>query len=186
MALVLVNLFGSTLLPSSAIHLPAFSPSMRQPACGCRLSWPAMVEEEGGGDFFAAFAAKRAEEKEKEREANRKPGQGAAKKADVQGLPIRLGGTTRDGSLGDVRAGWEQFVRLNPKEWESEEFGLLGIFALTAISIIWGYNTAFAENVMVEAPIPTTDSERALYSCLADAFGNSEKLACNIKYGFGK
>jgi hypothetical protein len=142
--------------------------------------------KEGSSDFLASFAARRAAEKEAERMANRKPGQGPAKKADIEGLPIRLGGTTRDGSLGNVRAGWEQLKILSPSEWQSEEIGLIGILLLTVVTFAWGYNYVFAPDVVPDAPIPTTQKERDLYLCLADAFGGSEKLACNIKYGFGK
>ena len=160
--------------------------------CGSRsnLANFAMAQDNGkegsSVDFLASFAARRAAEKEAERMANRKPGQGPAKRADVEGLPIRLGGTTRDGSLGNVRAGWEQLKILSPSEWQSEEIGLIGILLLTVVTFAWGYNYVFAPDVVPDAPIPTTQKERDLYLCLADAFGGSEKLACNIKYGFGK
>ena len=135
---------------------------------------------EDGDDMLGAFAARRNEEVKGEKQKNRKPGEGPATQ-DREGLPIRLGGDVRDASLGDLRAAWNSFP-LDVRDWRQEEYGLVGVLLLTVITIAWGYNFAFGEPVTEQVPIPTSDRERELYACLADAFGGSEKLICNVKY----
>ena len=95
-----------------------------------------MADDDGPTSFSDAFASFAKKEKPL------KPGQGGAKRDDVKGLPIRLGGTTRDGSLGSLRAAAKNWqVLRDPRNWESEEFGLIGVIAITVLSIWYGYVT---------------------------------------------
>lgn len=82
-----------------------------------------------------------------------KPGEGAAQRTDVKGLPIRLGGSARDGSLGSIRAAgknWE--VLKDPRNWQSEEFGLIGVIVFTVAAFTWGYFEYVAEPKAIAPP----------------------------------
>lgn len=89
------------------------------------------------GNAFSAFAEAAA----KIRNGNRKPGEGAPKRTDVTGLPIRLGGAVRDGSLGDLRAASTSPLFGDPRKWQAEEFGLVGAIGFVVGSLAWGYFT---------------------------------------------
>lgn len=110
-------------------------PPLRVPLSSVRMA----DDDDGASSFSEAFnkLAKAARPK--------KPGEGAPTRTDVEGLPIRLGGSARDGSLGDLRAAaqnWE--VLRDPRNWEAEEYGLLGVIAFTVAAIVWGYATYVA------------------------------------------
>jgi hypothetical protein len=133
----------------------------------------------------------------KEKERQKLKGLGAPERPDVQGLPIRLGGTTRDGSLGDFRATLETLKGLRDvRSWQAEEYGLAGVLALFLATAIYGYNLAFSPPADIGTELPggmvrstgadladMTETQRLRESCLADAYGGSEQLACKIKYG---
>lgn len=98
-----------------------------------------------------------------------KPGEGAAKRSDVKGLPIRLGGTTRDGSIGSIRAAgknWE--VLKDPRNWQTEEFGLVGVIVFTIAAFAWGYNEYVAGPADMAPPPPSQAAlvrQRKLAAC---------------------
>jgi len=143
----------------------------------------------------------------------KKPGEGAPSRTDVKGLPIGKGGETRDTSLGSIRAAlqnWE--VLKDPRNWQAEEFGLVGALGLIAGAIVWGYFT-YAEPPEVKAPGPSRavvvreakiaeckgdsvceekaiestagaiEQQKQLDGCLYYAFGGDEKRMCQMKYG---
>lgn len=71
--------------------------------------------------------------------ALRKPGEGPMKEGS-ESLPIRKGGSMRDGSLGELRAARqalpENFLSPGP-----EEVGLVAFFVFLIGSFVWGYFT---------------------------------------------
>ena len=89
--------------------------------------------------------------------------------SDVKGLPIRLGGTTRDGSIGSIRAAgknWE--VLKDPRNWQTEEFGLVGVIVFTIAAFAWGYNEYVAGPADMAPPPPSQAAlvrQRKLAAC---------------------
>lgn len=164
-------------------------------------------KEDGAGSFSDAFAnlAKKAKPQ--------KPGEGAPKRTDVKGLPIRLGGNVRDGSLGSFRAAGKNLdVLKDPRNWETEEFGLLGVIVFTVAAFSYGYIEYVADKPdiapapgqaaivrqqkvaacagdtkCIQAAVDSTqeamEKEGALKGCLGYAFGRTEKQMCEDKYG---
>ena len=142
-----------------------------------------------------------------------KPGEGAPKRTDVKGLPIRLGGNVRDGSLGSFRAAGKNLdVLKDPRNWETEEFGLLGVIVFTVAAFSYGYIEYVADKPdiapapgqaaivrqqkvaacagdtkCIQAAVDSTqeamEKEGALKGCLNYAFGRTEKQMCEDKYG---
>merc|ERR1719424_418809 len=163
--------------------------------------------EDSTSSFSDAFAnlAKKAKPQ--------KPGEGAPQRQDVKGLPIRLGGNVRDGSLGSIRAAGKNFdVLKDPRNWETEEFGLVGVIVFTVAAFSWGYFEYVApkpdiapapgqaaivrqqkvaacsgDTKCIQAAIDSTqeamENEGALKGCLNYAFGRTEKQMCEDKYG---
>jgi hypothetical protein len=202
---------GSLLLLLSATRVDAFGVgsgmrrrgSSRVASIG---SGPRMAEGDDE-NAFAAFA-------KQVRQQNLKKGEGAPTK-DAS-LPIRLGGATRDGSLGDVRAAWNNLGSIrSPRDLGGEEIGLLTVFA------IFGASTAFFYYTYVDPPKPSgevqisagqqelraritaCDSsacveraqaemeptlvlERQLDDCNAKAFSSTERNLCKKKFGGAK
>merc|ERR1712046_402586 len=124
--------------------------------------------QEDSGNALAAFTARLANKPEP------KKGMAPAKEG-YESLPIRKGGAVRDGSLGDLRAAWQTLVR-DPRTWETEEFGLLGFFAVLVGTTVWGYNTYVNPPEYVPKP-RNTPYER----CLSDAYSFSEENICKVK-----
>ena len=142
-----------------------------------------------------------------------KPGEGAPSRADVRGLPIRKGGTVRDGSLGDIRAALQLgSVLKDPRNWQAEEFGLVGVIGFIAASFFYGYVTyvnpaekgpppesaavierrnklsacgddEMCKSQAIDATEAAIEKDRLLIGCLNDAFGSTEKRICQSKYG---
>ena len=161
-------------------------------------------EEESLTDAFANFV---------KQSKPKKPGEGAPSRTDVRGLPIGKGGTVRDTSLGSFRAAlqnWE--VLKDPRNWEAEEFGLVGGLGLIVAAIAFFYFTYVSPAEMVapgpsravlereaklaeckgdvaceEQAIASTaaaiEKQRQLDGCLDNAFGGDEKRMCQMKYG---
>eukprot|EP00325_Prymnesiales_sp_UTEX-LB-985_P022659 CAMPEP_0174736720 /NCGR_PEP_ID=MMETSP1094-20130205/67163_1 /TAXON_ID=156173 /ORGANISM="Chrysochromulina brevifilum, Strain UTEX LB 985" /LENGTH=193 /DNA_ID=CAMNT_0015939867 /DNA_START=62 /DNA_END=643 /DNA_ORIENTATION=+ len=149
--------------------------------------------QEDGSDLRDAFANQLKKQKQDDRKKLK--GLGAPTKPDVEGLPIRLGGTTRDGSLGDLRASWQTLLSLDIKQWQQEEYGIVGVLVLSVVSVILGFNYAFAPVPDIGSNAPggierasgaaldaMDEKQRKLEACLADAYGGSEQRMCNIKY----
>lgn len=172
----------------------------------CRGRAGSVQLADGDNDVNNAFAAAFARSKKP------KPGEGAPEKADVRGLGIRRGGTTRDGSLGDVRAAWNTIKTLsNPKDWQAEEFGFIGVLLSFVFATLFFYNTYVADKQPValkdsQAVIalqtalaectnqecldrvtaekePAVIKERKLDDCMDRAFSNSERNICKSKFG---
>lgn len=166
-----------------------------------------LAEEDKGESLTDAFANFVKQSKPK------KPGEGAAARTDVKGLPIGKGGDTRDTSLGSIRAAlqnWE--VLKDPRNWQAEEFGLVGALGLMAAAIVWGYFTyvsppeamapgpskavvareakiaeckgdSACEQKAVESSADAIEKQKQLDGCLYYAFGGDEKRMCQMKYG---
>ena len=201
-ALALLSLLGAVgaLRPCTrATRLSAARPSHQ------RRSVVRLVdEEESLTDAFANFV---------KQSKPKKPGEGAPSRTDVRGLPIGKGGTVRDTSLGSFRAAlqnWE--VLKDPRNWEVEEFGLVGALGLIVAGIAFFYFTYVTPAEMVapgpsrpvlereaklaeckgdvaceEQAIASTaaaiEKQRQLDGCLDNAFGGDEKRMCQMKYG---
>ena len=201
-ALALLSLLGAVgaLRPCTrATRLSAARPSHQ------RRSVVGLVdEEESLTDAFANFV---------KQSKPKKPGEGAPSRTDVRGLPIGKGGTVRDTSLGSFRAAlqnWE--VLKDPRNWEAEEFGLVGALGLIVAGIAFFYFTYVTPAEMVapgpsrpvlereaklaeckgdvaceEQAIASTaaaiEKQRQLDGCLDNAFGGDEKRMCQMKYG---
>ena len=158
------------------------------------------------GSAFAAFA--NAFKKD-----NPKKGAGAPT-ADAS-LPVRRGGAQRDGSLGDLRAAAQLAKTLkDPRNWEAEEIGLLGVFASFAAATAFFYFTyvdppaekakpvgpaqqalnralgecnddfACRDKVMLEKE-PAVITERQLDDCMDKAFSGVERNICKQKFDGG-
>ena len=165
----LAALLASAVIDGALVR-PASRPTVR------RLRTDAPRLQAGGdeeGNAFAAFAAR------VRGETPLKPGEGSAVRPDVKGLPIRLGGTARDGSLGDLRAASKTVADV--KNWGTEEVGLLGVFAFLVISYAWGYNEYVVDKPPADDEIYT--GNYALDRCMNDAFGGSEKMTCKAQFG---
>ena len=122
-------------------------------------------EEESLTDAFANFV---------KQSKPKKPGEGAPSRTDVRGLPIGKGGTVRDTSLGSFRAAlqnWE--VLKDPRNWEAEEFGLVGGLGLIVAAIAFFYFTYVspAEMVASRASAPTVSPSAATISPRVPAAG---------------
>ena len=90
---------------------------------------------------FAAFGA-----------SLRKPKKGEGAPTREASFPVRLGGSTRDGSLGDIRAAVNSAKTLsNPKDWQAEEIGLIGVFVAFIAATSFLYNTYVADKPPPEA-----------------------------------
>jgi len=149
-------------------------------------------------DFKNAFAARLKQQKQDDRKAERGKlkGLSAPTKGDVQGLPVRLGGTTRDGSLGDFRSAFDTITSLNIKEWQDEEYGIVGVLLLSVVTLVLGFQYAFADAPDLGTNFAggmemtrgaereqMTDKQIMLERCLGDAYSGGEQRMCKMKYG---
>lgn len=210
LVLLLAGAAGALVSPHAPLRSSPASPIA--PAARLRASRVLVAAadgDDGASSFSEAFAnlAKSAQPK--------KPGEGAPKKPDVQGLSVRLGGTTRDGSLGDLRAAAQLWPILrDPRNWEAEEIGLLGVIAFTAAAFFYGYSTyvappppqasgpskaaivrqqrldacagdAACEQTAMADTEAALEKERQLEACLDYAYGASEKRICQFKAATG-
>lgn len=154
-----------------ALACTAFAPDKLCALPGARAAASPRLQEDGGdddeGSAFAAFVQQVAGKK-------LKPGEGAPQRTDVRGLPIRLGGTERDGSLGELRAAANALKSLgDPRAWEAEEVGLACALAFVAASFIWGYAT------YVRPPdAPEAAQDPRVAECLRFAVGARETREC--------
>jgi len=201
---------GSLLLLLSATRVDAFGvgSSMRRRGSSRVASigsGPRMAEGDDE-NAFAAFA-------KQVRQQNLKKGEGAPTK-DAS-LPIRLGGATRDGSLGDVRAAWNNLKSIrSPRDLGSEELGLLGVFASFIAGTAFFYYSYVAPPPKPEAKLsagqqelrtrlaacdssacmqrvqaemePTLVLERQLDDCFDKAFSGTERNMCKQRFGGAK
>ena len=182
-------------------QLPRTSMSRRQQPC--RVSRPPRLaeDEDEVKNAFAAFGA-----------SLRKPKKGEGAPTREASFPIRLGGSTRDGSLGDIRAAVNSAKTLsNPKDWQAEEIGLIGVFVAFIAATSFLYNTYVADKPPPEAKAspaqaalqkaladcgdqacldrvyaekePAVIQERQLDNCMDKAFSNTERNICKRKFG---
>lgn len=150
---------------------------------------------------FAAFAKK-----------VREPKKGEGPLTADASMPVRLGGAQRDGSLGDLRAAWNQLKTLqDPRDWKAEEYGLLAVIASLVAGTAFFYFSYVAtpapkemevskaqvalQRAMAECSTeacmqqvkselePAVVKERQLYNCMDKAFSNTERNMCKSKYG---
>lgn len=171
-------------------------------------------DSDDNSDIFAAFAA--AAKKNKAEAKKNKPlkkGEGAPSKGDVEGLPIRMGGTKRDGSLGDLRAAANTLKTLsNPRDWQAEEYGFISVILAFVLGTAFFYNTYVADapiakefvaskaTVALTKAIAECDSqecitrvqaekepaivlENQLEGCMDRAFSGTERNICKSKFG---
>lgn len=109
------------LTPPSLLHSPPSA--LRASPPSHRTSIVRLADDSGPSSFSEAFASLAEAAKPK------KPGEGGASRDE--NLPIRLGGTVRDNSLGSIRAAFKLDVLKDPRNWQAEEFGLLGAILFT-------------------------------------------------------
>ena len=164
-----------------------------------------LMADDDDGDVFAAFS------KAVKGQRPNKPGEG--ERTREAAFPVRLGGSTRDGSLGDLRAATNTLKTLsNPRDWQAEEFGIIAAI----VSIFAGYQF-FYQSYVADAPPEAAPSagkasqalsramaectdqacmdrvqkelgeavivERQLDDCIDKAFSNTERNICKQKFG---
>ena len=185
----------------AAMLSPRLPTSGRLPPLASSRAGRVCLEEkdsEGMGSFSDAFAKLAKASKPK------KPGEGAPTREDVRGLPIRLGGDVRDNSLGSLRAAAKNIdVLKNPRNWETEEIGLLAVIAFTVGALTWGYFTYVsppepvapgpsAATVVRQKKIAQCEQEGKGAACTQEAIDSTEaaleserQLDQCLNYAFG-
>ena len=134
------------LLAAPAVHAFVQAPRLGATPNSRRAAVRLAEEGESLTDAFKSFV---------EAAKPKKPGEGAATRTDVRGLPIRLGGETRDNSLGSLRAAAQNLeVLKDPRQWQAEEIGLLAALGSIFAAIVWGYFTYVAPPE-AQAPPPS-------------------------------
>ena len=134
------------LLAAPAVHAFVQAPRLGATPTSRRAAVRLAEEGESLTDAFKSFV---------EAAKPKKPGEGAATRTDVRGLPIRLGGETRDNSLGSLRAAAQNLeVLKDPRQWQAEEIGLLAALGSIFAAIVWGYFTYVAPPE-AQAPPPS-------------------------------
>ena len=186
----------------------ALRPAALRPAVRLRSrSQPPVLQakdDEEEGNAFAAFAAR-------VQQQNLKKGEGAPTR-DAS-FPVRLGGSTRDGSLGDLRAAFNNLKSIrSPRDLEAEELGLLGVILSFVVGTAFFYFTYVADPTPTEEvkvskaqaelsralaecgdaacmervraeKEPAVILERQLDDCFAKAFSGTERNICKRKFG---
>ena len=170
---------------------------------GRALSVRLQADGDKDGSAFAAFAAFAAKKKE--------PKKGLGAPTRDASLPIRLGGTTRDGSLGDLRAAWAGLT--SGKPLEAEEYGLFAVILSFIAGTAFFYSAYVADKAPEEVQIgpaqqaltraldkcddtacvqrvkselmPAVYQENQLDDCLDKAFSGTERGLCKKKFGSG-
>ena len=202
---VLGTFIGLTFIGLASAFSPTGGPRVGAPGTG-RVRLVLAKEDDDGGisSAFAAFANKN---------KKLKKGEGAPERGDVEGLPIRMGGATRDGSLGDLRAAANTLKTLsNPRDWQAEEYGLIAvILSFVAGTAFFYYSYVYVPPISTEVPVtpaqaaltrainacgdqacidrvtienePAIVQERQLDDCMGRAFSNTERNMCKSKYG---